>query len=111
MDKLYIIGIRYNPQLGSYLSKAVVAASKVNKTCISAKFDDYGSATVLKFSLQPNINGRHYCKSAQQCAYGDYEYIGFSDKAKAIEELQKWLNVSGCSSERAKAGIQKFEAA
>ena len=111
IDKFYIIGIRYNPQLGSYLSKTIVAKCKVNKTCISAKFEEYGSTTSLKFYLHHDVTGKHYCKTQQDCVYGNYAYYGFSDKASAITELQSWHGKGGSSTERAKIGIEKFEAA
>lgn len=112
MDKFFIIGIRHNPQLGSYLSKTIVAKPKVNKASITAKFEEYGSSTSLRFSICPcSTDGRHYSLTSQECVYGGYEYIGFSDKAKAIAELQKWTNRPGMSSERAKHGISLFEAA
>ena len=112
MDKFYIIGIRYNPQLGSYLSKTIVAKPKVNKASITATFEEYGSKTSLRFSICPcPTDGRYYSLTSQKCVYGGYEYIGFSDKAKAIAELQKWTNRPGMSSERARRGISLFEAA
>ena len=112
MDKFFIIGIRHNPQLGSYLSKTIVAKPKVNKASITAKFDEYGSSTSLRFSICPcTADGIHYAITSQECVYGGYEYIGFSDKAKAIAELKKWANRPGMSSEKAKRGISLFEAA
>ena len=54
MDKFYIIGIRYNPQFGFYLSKTTVAKPKVNKASITAKFEEYGSSTSLRFSICPS---------------------------------------------------------
>ena len=110
MDKFYIVGIRHNPQLGSYLSKAIVAKPKMNKTCISAKFEDYGSSVSLKF-CKDAWNNRYRCITSQRCVYGDYEYIGFLDKVAAIAELQKWTAAPGMSAERAKHGIEMFEAA
>ena len=112
MDKFYIIGIRHNPQLGSYLSKVKVATTKTNKASITAKFEEYGSTTSLRFSICPcTVDGRHYCLKTQECVYGGYDYYGFSDKDKAIAELQKWLNVPGSSAERAKVGIELIKAA
>lgn len=113
MDKLYIIGVRYNPQLGSYLSKVIVANAKVNKTCISAKFEDYGSTVSLRFSTTPNVDGRHVCLTRQNCVYGGYDYYGFSDKDKAIAELQKWTTQTKSvgSAARAKIGIELIKAA
>ena len=112
MDKFFIIGIRHNPQLGSYLSKTIVAKPKVNKASITAKFEEYGSSTSLRFSICPvSTDGHHYALTSHGCAYGGYEYIGFSDKAKAIVELRKWIDRSGMSSENAKRGISLFEAA
>ena len=112
MDKFFIIGIRHNPQLGSYLSKTIVAKPKVNKDSITAKFEEYGSSTSLRFHICPcTADGIHYAITSQKCVYGGYEYIGFSDKAKAIAELKKWTDRSGMSSEKAKRGISIFEAA
>ena len=87
MDKLYILGVRYNPQLGSYLSKVKVAKAKVNKTCISAKFDDCLSTKTLRFSLTPDNSGRHWCLSKERCVYGDYTWLGFSNKEVALAKL------------------------
>lgn len=111
MDKFYIIGIRSNPQLGSYLSKAVVAKPKVNKASITAKFEEYGSQTSIKFYLHAGQDGCHYQKSSTSCVYGSYSYYGFEDKAKAITYLQTWLSASGSSPARAKEAIARFEAA
>lgn len=104
MEKFYIIGIRSNPQLGSYLSKVKIATTKTNKTCITAKFEDLGEMTSLKFKQSPYCAGVYTSKS--KCVYGGFMYLGYSDKSKAIAELQTWLNVDGSSKERAKAGIQ-----
>ena len=111
MDKFYIVGIRHNPQLGSYLSKTIVAKPKLNKTSITAKFEEYGSSSSLRFSIVPYSNGQHYCLTSQNCVYGGYEYLGFSDKNAAIAELQKWTTKSGSSAARAKIGIEMFERA
>lgn len=108
MEKFYIIGTRYNPQLGTYLSKVKVATAKVNKTCITAKFEEYGEMTSLKFKKEP-YNGVHACKSKSNCVYGSFQHYGYSDKSKAIAELQTWLTVDGSSKERAKIGIQLIE--
>ena len=109
MDKIYVIGIRHNPQLGSYLSKVIVASAKVNKCSITAKFEEYGSPTSLKFS-KDGWNGQHHCLTDQHCVYGGYEYIGFSTKERALAELQKWLNASGTSAYKAKIGIELVNA-
>ena len=113
MDKLYVIAIRHNPQIGAYLSKAIVAKAKVNKTCITAKYNDSGYSVSLRFSLLPCMaDGRHFCISRDDSVYGSYEHIGFSDKAAAIAELKKWTTSgSPLSSTRAQMGIAKFEAA
>ena len=108
MEKFYIIGTRYNPQLGAYLSKVKVATAKTNKTCITAKFEEFGEMTSLKFA-KTSYNGVHICKSNSKCVYGSYQHYGYSDKSQAIAELQKWLTVNGSSKERAKAGIQLIE--
>lgn len=111
MDKFFIIGIRYNPQLGFYLSKTIVAKPKVNKASITATFEEYGSKTSLRFSICPcSTDGHHYALTSKKCVYGSYTYVGFSDKAKAIAELKKWTNRSGMSSENAKRGISLFKA-
>ena len=111
MDKFYIIVVRHYPQLGSYLSKTIVAKPEVNKDSITAKFEEYGSSTSLRFSICPvSTDGHHYALTSHGCAYGGYTYIGFSDKAKAIAELKKWANRPGMSSENAKRGISLFEA-
>ena len=112
MNKFYIVGIRHNPQLGSYLSKTIVAKPKLNKTSITAKFEEYGSSSSLRFSICPyTTDGRHYCLKTQECVYGGYDYYGFSDKNAAIAELQKWTTKSGSSAARAKIGIEMFERA
>lgn len=115
MDKstiFCIIGIRHNPQLGSYLSKVKIAKKvRVNKCSLSVSFTDYGSPTTLSFCKDANLNGVHYCKTKQNCVYGGYEYIGFSDKDKAIAELNKWVSKPGFSKETAKNGIEKLMAA
>lgn len=108
MEKFYIIGTRYNPQLGTYLSKVKVATAKINKTCITAKFEEFGEMTSLKFA-KTSYTGVHTCMSKSMCVYGSFQYYGYSDKSKAIAELQKWLTVDGSSKERAKAGIQLIE--
>jgi hypothetical protein len=108
MEKFYIIGTRFNPQLGTYLSKVKVATAKINKTCITATFEEFGEMTSLKFE-KISCTGAHMCKSKSTCLYGSYHYYGYSDKSKAIDELQKWLTVDGSSKERAKAGIQLIE--
>jgi hypothetical protein len=108
MEKFYIIGTRYNPQLGTYLSKVKVATAKVNKTCITAKFEEFGEMTSLKFA-KDSYNGVHTCKSKSKCVYGSFHHYGYSDKSKALAELQKWLTVDGSSKERAKVGIQLIE--
>lgn len=111
MDKFYIIGTRYNPQLGCYLSKAIIAKPKVNKRSITAKFTEYGSESSLKFSKEPYSNGEHGCISTTECVYGSYSYKGYSSKEAAIAELKTWLDVPGSSAERAKTAIAAFEAA
>lgn len=108
MEKFYIVGTRYNPQLGTYLCKVKVATAKTNKTCITATFEDLGEMTSLKFA-KDSYNGVHACKSKSKCVYGSFQYLGYSDKSKAIAELQTWLTVDGSSKERAKAGIQLIE--
>ena len=107
MEKFYIIGTRYNPQLGAYLSKVKVAEAKVTKTGITAKFEDLGETTTLKFKKSLYTPGVHICTS--ECVYGSFQYCGYSDKSKAIAELQRWLTVDGSSKERAKNGIQLIE--
>jgi hypothetical protein len=79
MEKFYIIGTRYNPQLGTYLCKVKVATAKINKTCITAKFEEYGEMTSLKFEKEP-YNGVHACKSKSKCVYGSFQHYGYSDK-------------------------------
>ncbi len=112
MDKFYIVGIRYNPQLGSYLSKTIVAKPKLNKTSITAKFEECGSSSSLRFSICPcTVDGRHFCLTKQNCVYGGYDYYGFSDKNAAIAELQKWTTKSGSSAARAAYGIELFKKA
>lgn len=114
MDKpnmFCVIGIRHNPQLGSYLSKVKLAEKiRMNKCSISAIFTDFGEPATLSFSQTAAIDGVHYCKTKQNCIYGGYTYIGFSDKDKAIAELEKWVNKNGSSAERAKAGIEQLKA-
>ena len=109
MEKFYIIGTRYNPQLGAYLSKVKVATAKINKTCITAKFEEYDEMTTLKFKKSLYTPGVHVCMSKNEYVYGSFQYLGYSDKSLAIAELQKWLTVDGSSKERAKAGIQLIE--
>jgi len=113
MDKLYIIGVRYNPQLGSYLSKVKVAKVKVNKTCISAKFEDCGYTTSVKFYLHAGQDGMHFQKGENSCVYGSYTYYGFEDKDKAIAYLKAtWLECPrGSSAGQAKVGIELIKAA
>ena len=111
MDKFFIIGIRHNPQLGDYLSKAVVAKAKVNKASITAKFEEYGSETSLKFSLHHGITGAHWQIGTNNCAYGGYSYYGYFNKNEAIDTLKSWTIKPGSSADRAKAGIKAFEAA
>ena len=111
MDKFYIIGVRHYPQLGSYLSKTIVAKPEVNKDSITVKFKEYGSSTSLRFPICPcTADGLYYSLTSKKYVYGGYTYIGFSDKAKAIAELKKWANRPGISSEKAKRGISLFEA-
>lgn len=110
MDKFYIIGIRYNPQLGSYLSEFKICKPKINKTCISVKIPTYGTETKnLKFALNPSPRGFHWCKTSQSCVYGGYDYEGYSDKATLIMELNRWLKVKGSSSERAKVALEQIK--
>ena len=112
MDKFFIIRIRHSPQLGSHLSKTIVAKPKVNKDSIMAEFEEYGSIISLRFPIcLCTEDGIYYDLPSQKCVYGGYTYIGFSDKAKAIAELKKWANRSEMSSEKAKRGISLFEAA
>lgn len=111
MDKFYIIGVRHNPQLGSYLSKVIVAASKVNKASITAKFEEYGSVSSLKFTCHPDATGKHYCKNESTCVYGSYSYYGFSSKEAVVAELNKWVGKAGLSNDRALAGLKLVEAA
>ena len=111
MEKFYIIGTRYNPQLGTYLSKVKVAAAKINKKCITAKFEEFGEMITLKFE-KASYTGVHICKSDPECVYGSFQYTGYFDKSKAITELQSWLNIDRSfrsSAERAKAGIKLIE--
>ena len=108
MDKFYILGIRSNPQLGCYLSKAFNAKPKVNTASITAKFTEYGSSTSLRFALTPNADGVHWCMSQQNCVYGGYSYEGYSSKEKAIAALEKWVNASGSSKQRAIDAIKLF---
>ena len=110
MEKFYIIGTRYNPQLGTYLSKVKVATAKINKKSITAKFEEFGEMITLKF--ENSYTGVHVCKSDPECVYGSFQYTGYSDKSKAITELQKWLTINGSfrsSVERAKVGIKLIE--
>lgn len=111
MDKFYIIGIRHNPQLGSYLSEAIVAKPRIGKQFISVPYESYGSKSNLRFTLQPNFIGQHFCRSRSKCVYGDYEYIGYSSKDAAVGALKVWLGKPGLSATRASAAIEKFEAA
>ena len=107
----YIVGVRHNPQLGSYLSKAIVAAGVQNKASITAKFEEYGSTTSVKFNIGHDNDGCHYAKSSPSCVYGSYSYYGYHSKDDAINALKKWLAKPGASADRAKDAIAKFEAA
>ena len=111
MDKFYVIDIRHNPQLGDYLSKAVIAKAKVNKASITATFDDYGSPTSLKFSLTHDFTGEHYQIGNNNCVYGSYSYFGYSNKSDAINALKAWTTKPGSSAARAEAAIAAFEVA
>lgn len=110
-NKFFIIGIRHNPQLGDYLSKAVIAKAKVNKASITAKFEEYGSETSLKFTIHHGITGEHYQIGTNDCVYGGYSYHGYSNKNDAINALKAWTSKPGSSASRAKAGIEAFKAA
>jgi len=111
MDKFFIIGIRHNPQLGDYLSKAIVAKAKVNKASITAKFEEYSSETSLRFTLHSDTTGKHFQIGTNSCVYGGYSYYGYFSKEAAINALKAWTTKSGSSADRAKAGIKAFEAA
>ena len=106
MKNFYIIGIRYNPQLGAFL-KVKIATAKLNKKSITAKFEDLGEMTSLHFEKY-SFTGVHLCTSPSEC-FDDYQWSGYFDKSKAIAELQKWLDVDGISKERAKDGIKLIE--
>jgi len=111
MDKFYVIGIRHNPQLGDYLSKAVIAKAKVNNASITAKFNECGSETSLKFTLHHDITGEHFQIGSSSCTYGGYSYYGYSSKNDAINALKAWTTKPGSSATRAEAAIAVFEAA
>jgi len=111
MDKFFIIGIRHNPQLGDYLSKAVVAKAKMNKASITAKFEEYGEEISLKFTLHHDFTGEHWQIGTNNCVYGSYSYYGYSNKNDAINALKAWTIKPGPSADRANAGIKVFEAA
>ena len=108
MKKFYIIGVRDNPQLGSYLSMAKVAEAKVNKTHIRATYEDLGSKQSLRFALEEHA-GVHRCITSQKCAYGGYTYFGFSKKENAIKELTRWSKLLTSSGKRAKEALKIFE--
>lgn len=111
MDKFFIIGVRHNPQIGTYLSKVAIAKAKQLKTSISTTFEDYGSTTRIKFGQSCDIDGRHYQVGNTSCVYGSYTYYGFHDKADAIKYLETWTNASGSSKDRALAGIKAIQEA
>lgn len=114
MDKpnmFCIIGIRHNPQLGSYLSKVKLADKiRMNKRSISATFIECGCSTTLNFSQTPNLRGEHFCNTKQHNVYGGYEYLGFSDKDKAIAKLSEWLDKNQTSAGKARDAIEQLKA-
>jgi len=109
-SKFFILGIRYNPQLGDYLSKFIIADKKENKASISAKFEDYGEKTSMLFYNNFDNEGKHQAKTSTNCVYGSYYYFGYHAKDDAINALKKWLDVPGSSASRAKDAIAKLEA-
>ena len=93
-EKFYIIAERHNPQLGTYLSGAYIAAKRVNKCSITATYDYYGTKRKMKFDLYKNpSNGVHIGISDSECAYGSMAYYGFDTLDKALIYLKTcWPN-------------------
>ena len=88
--KFFIIGERYNPQIGTYLSRVYVGKRRDNKASITCVFDNFGSRESLRFSLCANTtDGSHYCLNTGRCVYGSMSYYGFETAELAKAYLKK----------------------
>lgn len=89
-EKFYIVAIRHNPQLGSYVSGAYVGSKRMNKNSVSGVFDYYGSRKSLRFSLHADsVFQSHFCLTDDNCVYGSMEYYGFDDSKDARNYIEK----------------------
>jgi len=81
--KFFIVAIRYNPQIGLYLSNVIVGDKRENKNTISCKYDFYGDRKSLRFGYSTATDGSHYCLSPDKSLYGSMTYYGFDTAAGA----------------------------
>ena len=88
-EKFYIVAIRHNPQLGSYVYGAHVGTKRMNKRSISSSFDYYGSRKSIRFSLHADsVFHSHYSFMDDDSVYGSIEYYGFDAREDAKHYLE-----------------------
>lgn len=94
MAKFFAIGIRHNPQLGSYLHKLIVGTRRDNRNSISLRFTEYGCARSMKFERIPGAMDigvtAHYCVEQDGSVYGSVTFIGFDTPDAAMAYVRKW---------------------
>ena len=91
MAKFFAVGVRHNPQLGSYLYKLIVGTRKDNKCSISLKFTEYGCARSMKFARSMGAGAMaHYCIERDGSVYGSVTFIGFDTPDAAMAYVRKW---------------------
>lgn len=92
--RFFAVGVRYNPQLGSYLHKLIVGTRKDNRNSISLKFTEYGCARSMKFERNPGSMNlgvpAYYCKERDGSVYGSVTFIGFDTSDAAMAYVRKW---------------------
>ena len=97
--KVFVVAVRYNPQLGDYLTNGEIATVvAVNKNTFRAKMPDWdGSMKTVTYCI--SRNGRHVRKEADRSVYGSMSHFAFDDRAQALDFLKiKRLSYSGIKS-------------
>lgn len=87
-QKAVVIGTRYNPQLGTYLTGPfVVTIRRVNKASYSVAYDDsiQASTCPANFSFSGRANGK------DDCIYGSTSYV-LHTFGSAISEIEGFAN-------------------